>query len=182
MKISNTDYNTNFGNFYRLPYTKQNAEKLNVVLNTYVLAKKQNVAAFVGKNPFCTNFYELFSNIAKKENGSLNWLQQNLKLKGIQMPDLALDKITVVTSDIDVELFEKATKTSFKSTTNKFKLFIYSLKNSFGTKLFDPHYIKEVKINSYLFDKIHEKYSKFIPYEKFENCETVEELTGKIFA
>jgi len=181
MKTERVQSNTNFGNFYRIPNTHENAKFINEQLVPAMEKFEYPHLISSDRMPTANKIFEFFSDIAEQNGGSLNWLKNHARRYNVEMPVDNHEMITLTTGLQD----------AIKMKNCEINLLCKTLKNYLGmtakmlfgikSKAYipgEPRYIEDIRSLTGTYNKQATFFDKFLEKNNAVKINNCEELTS----
>lgn len=179
MQVNNSP---NFTGFYKIP---QKSEEFTKLVSSCCEHKKESVIILNGNYPFFDSFEQVYEKIANENGGGINWLRNNAKKYGINIPQDDKNTTLVITSQKDVVEFLNYYKKYSKSLISNFGplsriKFLICDTLRIGKDADLPLYLKIVKHLAQTEEKFIKIYNEYLSNKNVINISSFEEFLEKI--
>ena len=181
MRTKRIQSNTNFGNFYRIPNTHENAKFINEQLVPAMEKFEYPHLISSDRMPTANKIFEFFNDIAEQHGGSLNWLKNHARRYNVDMPVDNHEMLTMVTGTQDAI---KMNKFEIKLLGETLKSYLgVTAKMLFGIKSKayipgEPRYIEDIRSLTGTYNKQATLFDKFLEKNNAVKINNCEELTS----
>lgn len=185
MRTDRVDNRTNFNGFYRIPNTPENVKFISEQLIPAMEKFDYPHLIMINSDrmPTANKFFHYFSDIAKQQGGSLNWLKNHVKRYNVELPADNHEVITLVTGSEDsikmkkfeIKLLGKILRNHLKIAA-KMLLGIKSKAHIPG----EPLYIEEIRSLTGIYNKQAACFDQFLEQNKALKVNSCEDLTSAL--